>query len=99
MAGAYVLGVLDIAVESGAAERLTELALALLLFSDASRLDVHSLRKERGWPMRLLLIGLPLTLLAGMGTAILVFPGMAIASAFLLSTMLAPPTPRSARRS
>ena len=88
VAGAYVLGVLDIAVESGAAERLTELALALLLFSDASRLDVHSLRKERGWPMRLLLIGLPLTLLAGMGTAVLVFPGMAIASAFLLSTML-----------
>jgi NhaP-type Na+/H+ or K+/H+ antiporter len=88
VAGAYVLGVLDIAVEGASAERLTELALALLLFSDASRLDVHSLRKERGWPMRLLLIGLPLTLLAGLGSAVLVFPGMAIASAFLLSTML-----------
>jgi sodium/hydrogen antiporter len=88
IAGAYVLGVLDIAVEGTSAEHLTELALALLLFSDASRLDVRSLRKERGWPMRLLLIGLPLTLLAGMGTAFAVFPGMAIASAFLLSTML-----------
>jgi len=87
--GASVLGILDLSPESSAAERVTEIALALLLFGDASRLDLHSLRRELGWPSRLLLIGMPLTLLAGTGVGLLVFPGMALASVVLLSTMLA----------
>ena len=33
-------------------------------------------------------MGLPLTMLAGIGVGVLVFPGMTVASAFLLSTML-----------
>ena len=87
-AGASALGLLDVSLETSAAERVTEVALVLLLFSDAARLDLRSLRKELGWPSRLLLIGLPLTMLAGAGVGLLVFPGMALASAFLLSTML-----------
>ena len=87
--GVSVLGMLDVSLESSLAERITEIALVLLLFSDASRLDLHTLRHELGWPSRLLLIGLPLTLLAGAGVGMLVFPGMALASVFLLSTMLA----------
>ena len=35
-----------------------------------------------------MLIGLPLTMLAGFGVGVLAFPGMALASVFLLSTML-----------
>ena len=35
-----------------------------------------------------MLIGLPLTILAGLGAGLLVFPGMAVASAFVLSTMV-----------
>ena len=62
----------------------------LLLFTDAARLDLGALRQELGWPSRLLLVGLPLTMLAGAGVGLLVFPGMAIASVFLLSTMLCP---------
>ena len=87
--GARALGLLDVSVESTVAERVTEVALVLLLFSDAARLDLRSLRHELGWPSRLLLIGLPLTMLAGAGVGVLVFPGMAIASVVLLSTMLA----------
>ena len=86
-------------MESVVAERVTELALVLLLFSDAPRLDLRSLRHELGWPSRLLLIGLPLTMLAGTGAGLLVFPGMAFGSVFLLSTMLAPRTRRWGRRS
>ena len=70
------------------AERFTEVTLVLLLFSDAARLDLGALRHELGWPSRLLLIGLPLTMLAGFGVGVLAFPGMALASVFLLSTML-----------
>ena len=87
--GASALGWLDISVESAVAERVTEIALVLLLFSDAARLDLRSLRRELGWPSRLLLIGLPLTMIAGVGVGWLVFPGMALASVVLLSTMLA----------
>jgi sodium/hydrogen antiporter len=88
LVGARVFGLLDVPVESAAAERVTEVALVLLLFSDAARLDLRALRHELGWPSRLLLIGLPLTMLAGTGAGVLVFPGMALASVFLLSTML-----------
>ncbi|HSO42457.1 MAG TPA: cation:proton antiporter [Rhodospirillales bacterium] len=87
--GTSALGLLDVSVESEAAELVTEVALALLLFSDAARLDLRALRHELAWPTRLLLIGLPLTLLAGTGAGLLLFPGMALASVFLLSTMLA----------
>ena len=87
--GASALGWLDVSVESAVAERVTEIALVLLLFSDAARLDLRALRRELGWPSRLLLIGLPLTMIAGVGVGWLVFPGMALASVVLLSTMLA----------
>ncbi|MCX6374406.1 MAG: cation:proton antiporter [Actinobacteria bacterium] len=86
--GTSALGWLDVSVESEVAQRLTEIALVLLLFSDAARLDLRALRHELGWPSRLLLIGLPLTMLAGAGVGLLVFPGMALASVFLLSIML-----------
>jgi NhaP-type Na+/H+ or K+/H+ antiporter len=86
--GTSALGWLDVPVESATAERVAEVALVLLLFSDAARLDLRALRRELSWPSRLLLIGLPLTILAGMGAGMLVFPGMALASVFLLATML-----------
>ena len=87
--GASALDWLDVSVESAVAERVTEIALVLLLFSDAARLDLRALRRELGWPVRLLLIGLPLTLAVGTLAGALAFPGMALASVFLLSTMLA----------
>ena len=88
IAGTSGLGLLDVSLESSVAERVTELALVFLLFSDSARIDLRSLRRELGWPSRLLLVGLPLTMVLGLGAGLLVFPGMAVASAFLLSTML-----------
>ncbi|MBC7442871.1 MAG: cation:proton antiporter [Ramlibacter sp.] len=89
LVGTSALGWLDVSVESAVAERVAELALVLLLFSDATRLDLTALRTELAWPSRLLLIGLPLTMLAGTVVGALVFPGMALASVVLLATMLA----------
>jgi sodium/hydrogen antiporter len=86
--GPSALKLVSIHVESHAAERFCELALVFLLFSDSTRIDLAGLRRHLGWPSRLLLIGLPLTMLAGLGTAIVVLPGMALASAFVLSTMV-----------
>ncbi|MFF5287981.1 cation:proton antiporter [Paractinoplanes globisporus] len=74
--------------ESEVAQRVTELALVLLLFSDSARIDLRALRSHVAWPGRLLLIGLPLTMLLGIGAGLLIFPGIGFAGAFLLSTML-----------
>ena len=86
--GTSALKLVNIHLESITAERFCELALVFLLFSDSTRIDLAGLRRNLGWPSRLLLIGLPLTMLAGLGAGLLVFPGIALASAFVLSTML-----------
>ena len=86
--GTSALKLVNIHLESRTAERFCELALVFLLFSDSTRIDLAGLRRHLGWPSRLLLIGLPLTMLAGLGAGLLVFPGIALASAFVLSTMV-----------
>jgi NhaP-type Na+/H+ or K+/H+ antiporter len=72
--GTSALKLVNIHLESLTAERICELALVFLLFSDATRIDLAALRRHLGWPSRLLLIGLPLTILAGLGAGLLVFP-------------------------
>ena len=59
------LDLIDLAPKSEALKLLTELALTLVLFADASRVNLRSLRADPGLPSRLLLIGLPLTIGAG----------------------------------
>ena len=86
--GTSALKLVNIHLESHTAERFCELALVFLLFSDSTRIDLAGLRRHLGWPSRLLFIGLPLTMLAGLGVGLLVFPGIALASAFVLSTMV-----------
>jgi NhaP-type Na+/H+ or K+/H+ antiporter len=86
--GTSALKLVNIHLESLTAERICELALVFLLFSDATRIDLAGLRRHLSWPSRLLCIGLPLTILAGLGAGVLVFPSMALASAFVLSTMV-----------
>lgn len=65
-------------------------ALVLCLFVDAARIDVGALRGSAGLPVRLLAIGLPLTLVAGMGLALLLLPGIDPIGAFLLAALVAP---------
>ena len=90
LVGPSVLGWVNVPVESSTAERFAEISLALLLFGDAARIDLSSLRTHLAWPGRLLLIGLPLTMVAGTLAGLLVFPGLAFASVALLAIMLSP---------
>lgn len=69
---------------------LAELTLVVVLFTDASRIHLDCLRRERSLPLRLLGVGLPLTIAAGVIVALLVFPGLAIWEAILLAAILAP---------
>jgi len=69
---------------------LAEVTLVLVLFGDATRIDVRALRKDLGLPVRLLGIGLPLTMALG-GIAALVFlPELSFWEAMTLGAVLAP---------
>ncbi|HLM63559.1 MAG TPA: cation:proton antiporter, partial [Acidimicrobiales bacterium] len=67
------LSVIDVDVGSETVRSLAEVTLALVLFSDAARVDVRRLRADAGVPVRLLLIGLPLTVAAGVGLSLVLF--------------------------
>ena len=65
------LDLIDLSPTSHTVQVITELALVLVLFSDASRVNLRALRTDPGLPTRLLLIGLPLTIALGFFAALL----------------------------
>ena len=69
---------------------LVEITLVWVLFSDAARVRVHDLRGDLGSVLRLLALGLPLTVLAGWGLAAWLFPTLGVWVALLLGAALAP---------
>jgi NhaP-type Na+/H+ or K+/H+ antiporter len=68
---------------------LAEFTLALVLFSDASRVGLHELRADSGLYLRLLGVALPLTIALGTVLA-LVLTGTSIWLALLIGAALAP---------
>ena len=83
------LGIVDVTVNSSSMQRVVELALVLSLFVDASGANLRELGRHGGWAGRMLLIGLPLTILLGTGTAMVVLPVLTWSTALLLSASLA----------
>src|SRR4051794_30183661 len=88
--GPKVLGELDVESSSASVRTLAEATLALVLFCDASRIDLRELRREVGVPMRLLGIGLPLTIALGAVTAAAIFGQLTVEEALILAIVLAP---------
>jgi NhaP-type Na+/H+ or K+/H+ antiporter len=84
------LGLIELQLDSDAIALLATLALTLIVCSDASQVDRHEIRQIERLPIRLLLIGLPLTMLAGAALALLVFPGVEPVALALLAVLLAP---------
>lgn len=81
---------LDVRLTSEAIKVIAEVTLVLVLFSDAARLDLSSLRRDIAIPARLLGIGLPLTLLAGALAVRAVFGDVGLWPALLVAACLAP---------
>ena len=77
----------DTAVEIKA---VAEVTLALILFHDAAQVRPRQIDADRGLVVRLLLVGLPLTVLAGFVGARVVFPAMPAMVVLLLAAALAP---------
>ena len=84
-----VLGLIDLKIGGEPVKLLAEATLTLVLFADASRISLPSLRTEFAVPARLLGIGLPLTIAAGTLVGVGVLPGVSLVEALVLSIMLA----------
>jgi len=88
--GPLLLNLIVIKVEIEGYKVIAELALALVLFTDASNTNIRELRKHASVPTRLLLIGLPLTIILGMVGGGIVFRGFSWIELGILATLLAP---------
>ncbi|MGB6422491.1 MAG: cation:proton antiporter, partial [Anaerolineales bacterium] len=69
---------------------ISEIALVLVLFTDATRIGLRAVTKGEKLPARLLGIGMPLTIIVGTITGKLLFTGLTIWEAAILATVLAP---------
>jgi len=66
-----------------------DLTLALVLFLDASNANFSVLKRQIRIPSRMLLLGLPGSIVLGFGFAVLIFDGLSLYEAAILATMLA----------
>ena len=90
LVGAKTLGLVDPAPAGETVKLLAEATLAVVLFGDAARIDLRALRGEYKVPARLLGIGLPLTIAAGFGVALVAFGSLGWPEALVLAVILAP---------
>lgn len=88
--GPLALGEVDLSASGTTARSLAEATLTVVLFSDASHVDLRKLRRDPAIPLRLLGIGLPLTIAAGALAAIVLLPALTVTEAFVLAVLLAP---------
>jgi NhaP-type Na+/H+ or K+/H+ antiporter len=90
LVGSKGFDLVDFSLSSDLVRTVVEATLVLVLFGDASRIDLAGLRRHLPLPARLLGIGLPLTVAAGIAAAALVYPGLAVLVLALVAVILAP---------
>ena len=88
--GPLGLGLLTFEITGESLRILAELTLAIVLFTDAAGSNLGVLRRSEQIPVRLLLIGLPLTILLGFVVGWAILPGLTLIELTILATMLAP---------
>ena len=69
---------------------ITELTLGVLLFADAATVRLREVEGDARIPTRLLLVGLPLTIILGTVVGKVLFPEAGWAAAALVASILAP---------
>ncbi len=88
--GPSALNRVEFGMTEGPVRVLAEATLVLLLYTDAIRIDLMELRRERLIPMRLLLVGLPLTVGLGILAGLPLFGDLDFWGVALLAAVLAP---------
>ena len=79
-----------IEITSSIIHTLAEITLILVLFADAAAIDFRQLRRDHDLPVRMLLIGMPLTIVLTGLAAFVLLTEFTIWEALLLSAILAP---------
>lgn len=90
LAGPLGTGLVTLSLDSTVLTVVGELALAIVLFNDASGIALAGLRGVWRLPARLLAIGLPLTVAAGILAGLLCLPQLPFLSLALMAAILAP---------
>ena len=90
LAGPFGLDIIHLDLKGGATHIIIEATLVLVLYTDASRIRLAELRRGYRLPVRLLVLGLPLTIGLGLIIARPLFPAMSWAELALLAAILAP---------
>lgn len=90
VAGAAGLGFVPLQISNEALHLLAEVTLILVLFSDAANIDLAQLRRDHNLPVRMLLVGMPVSIALGAVAALLLFAEFGIWEAALLAAILAP---------
>jgi sodium/hydrogen antiporter len=88
--GPVGLDLLDLTRDSEAVGLLFEIALVVVLFSDAGTVRWSLLRRDDALPLRLLALGLPLTMALGTLVAWALLPGLSVWELALVAVILAP---------
>ena len=88
--GTDALGWFDLDLGGEEVSILVEATLVLVLFTDAIRIDLRALRQESWVPVRLLGIGLPLSLVLGTLLAFVLLSDLTFVEAALVAAVLAP---------
>ena len=83
------LGLIELPAGGTQISLLAQATLTLVLFADASRISLGTLRREYSVPLRLLGIGLPLTIVAGTLAGAALFPALTWSEALVLAVALA----------
>ena len=84
------LGVVGAGTHTEGFTVLAQLALTVILFNQASRLDLRTVLRRGYLPLRLLAIGMPVTIALGTATAVLVLPMLPVWEAVCLAVIVAP---------
>ena len=84
------LGLVEFGLDDHSVLLLGEIALAIVLFTDAASTNLSSLRQNEGLPLRLLGIGMPLTIALGTAAAALLLTDLTFWEAAIVGTVLAP---------
>ncbi|MEI2643675.1 MAG: cation:proton antiporter [Candidatus Nanopelagicales bacterium] len=90
LAGLLVFAVTGIELDAEIVHIIAELTLVTILFHDASTVKLSQLRQDPGIPVRLLLLGFPLALLATFAVTRGLLPGIGVAGAWLLTASITP---------
>jgi NhaP-type Na+/H+ or K+/H+ antiporter len=83
-------GLNELNVERESLLKLAEIGLVMLLFTDATHINLKTLKSREHLPLRLLSIGMLLTILMGAVAAHLIFPQLSVWEAGILAAILAP---------